>query len=138
LWRKTDQRVSDAPGKEKRGGASEPTRRNSYRASELISSRYPVRTSNWTTSDVSDCLQLFPITAAKYWEVHWVFTEYPVKWMTIHTSVRFEVFTAVTMSNAVFWDVTPCDSCKYRRFGGMYRLQYQSDKNRRAKIASSN
>jgi hypothetical protein len=25
--------------------------------------------------------------------------------------VRFEVFTAVTMKNGVFWDVTPCDSC---------------------------
>jgi hypothetical protein len=32
--------------------------------------------------------------------------------------VRFEVFTAVTMKNAVFWDVTPCRSCVNRRFGG--------------------
>jgi hypothetical protein len=31
---------------------------------------------------------------------------------------RFEVFTAVTMKNAVFWDVTPCGSCKNRRFEG--------------------
>jgi hypothetical protein len=31
--------------------------------------------------------------------------------------VRFEVFTAVTMKNGVFWDVTPFDSCKNRRFG---------------------
>jgi hypothetical protein len=29
---------------------------------------------------------------------------------------------AVTMKNAVFWNVTPCDSCKNRRFGGLYRL----------------
>jgi cytidine deaminase len=28
--------------------------------------------------------------------------------------VRFEVFTAVTMKNGVFWDVTPCGSCKNR------------------------
>jgi hypothetical protein len=28
------------------------------------------------------------------------------------TYVRFEVFTAVTMKNGVFWDVTPCGSCK--------------------------
>jgi hypothetical protein len=35
--------------------------------------------------------------------------------MRINT-VRFEVFTAVTMKNGVFWDVTPCDSCKNRRF----------------------
>jgi hypothetical protein len=32
--------------------------------------------------------------------------------------VRLEVFTAVTMKNGVFWDVTPCGSCKNRRFGG--------------------
>jgi hypothetical protein len=32
--------------------------------------------------------------------------------------VRFEVFTAVTMKNGVFWDVTPCGSCKNRRLGG--------------------
>jgi hypothetical protein len=32
--------------------------------------------------------------------------------------VRFEVFTAVTMKNDDFWDVTACGSCKNRRFGG--------------------
>jgi hypothetical protein len=32
--------------------------------------------------------------------------------------VRFEVFTAVTMKNGVFWDVTSCGSCKNRRFRG--------------------
>jgi hypothetical protein len=32
--------------------------------------------------------------------------------------VRFQVFTAVAMKNGVFWDVTPCGSCKNRRFGG--------------------
>jgi hypothetical protein len=32
--------------------------------------------------------------------------------------VRFEVFTAVTMKNGVFWDVTLCGSCKNRRFRG--------------------
>jgi hypothetical protein len=32
--------------------------------------------------------------------------------------VRFEVSTAVTMKNGVFWDVTPCGSCKNRSFGG--------------------
>jgi hypothetical protein len=31
-------------------------------------------------------------------------------------NVRFEVFTAVTMKNGVFWVVTPCGSCKNRRF----------------------
>jgi hypothetical protein len=37
---------------------------------------------------------------------------------TINIHVRFEVFTAVTMKNGVFWNVTPCGSCKNRRFGG--------------------
>jgi hypothetical protein len=31
--------------------------------------------------------------------------------------VRFEVFTAVTMKNAVFWDVIHFGSYKNRRFG---------------------
>jgi hypothetical protein len=32
--------------------------------------------------------------------------------------IRFEVFTAVTMKNAVLLYVTPCGSCKSRRFVG--------------------
>jgi hypothetical protein len=36
--------------------------------------------------------------------------------------VRLEVFTAVTMKNGVFWNVTPCGSCKNRRSGGVRRL----------------
>jgi hypothetical protein len=32
--------------------------------------------------------------------------------------VRFEVLTAITMNNAVFWDVTPYGYCKNRYFGG--------------------
>jgi hypothetical protein len=44
--------------------------------------------------------------------------------------VRFEVFTAVTMKNGVFWVVMPCGSCKNRRFGRTWRLLHQGDKNR--------
>jgi hypothetical protein len=33
-------------------------------------------------------------------------------------NTRFEVFTAVTMKNGVFWNITPCGSFKNRRFGG--------------------
>jgi hypothetical protein len=40
----------------------------------------------------------------------------------INTFVRFEVFTVVTMKNGVFWDVTPCGSCKNGRFGVTWRL----------------
>jgi hypothetical protein len=34
------------------------------------------------------------------------------------SNVRFEVFTAVTIKNGVFWDATPGDSYKNRRLGG--------------------
>jgi hypothetical protein len=46
--------------------------------------------------------------------------------------VRFVVFTAVTMKNAVFWDVAPCRSRVNRRFGGTYRLHLQGIRNPRA------
>jgi hypothetical protein len=35
------------------------------------------------------------------------------------------------MKNVVFWYVTPCDSCKNRRFGETESLLHQCDKNRR-------
>jgi hypothetical protein len=34
------------------------------------------------------------------------------------------------IKNGVFWDVTPCGSCKNRHFGGTQRLLHQGDKNR--------
>jgi hypothetical protein len=36
----------------------------------------------------------------------------------LQSPASFEVFTAVNMKSGVFWDVTPCGSCKNRRFGG--------------------
>jgi hypothetical protein len=47
-------------------------------------------------------------------------------------SVRRLLVTAnvVPMKNGVFWVVTPCGSCKNRRFGGTWRLLHQGDKNR--------
>jgi hypothetical protein len=42
--------------------------------------------------------------------------------------VRFEVFTAVTMKNVVFWDLALCRSCVNLRFGGTYRLHFQGRK----------
>jgi hypothetical protein len=45
-----------------------------------------------------------------------------------HVNVRFEVFTAVIMKNAVFWDVAPCRSCVNRRFGGIFRLHLEGKK----------
>jgi hypothetical protein len=37
------------------------------------------------------------------------------------------------MKNAVFWDVSPCDSCKNLRLGGTYRLDHRGEKNQRAR-----
>jgi hypothetical protein len=37
--------------------------------------------------------------------------------VNIFKLVRFEVFTSVTMKNAVFLDVAQCRSCVNRRFG---------------------
>jgi hypothetical protein len=42
--------------------------------------------------------------------------------------VRSEVFTAVTMKNAVFWEMALCRSCVNRRFGGTYRYHLQGRK----------
>jgi hypothetical protein len=41
-----------------------------------------------------------------------------------------EIQTLWLLKNGVFWVVTPCDSCKNRRFGGTWRLLHQGDKNR--------
>jgi hypothetical protein len=42
----------------------------------------------------------------------------PIQSPVGYCHVRFEVFTAMTMKNAVVWDVTPCRSSKKRHFGG--------------------
>jgi hypothetical protein len=36
----------------------------------------------------------------------------PLQKTASESYVRFEVFTAVTVNNTVFWDVTPCGCCK--------------------------
>jgi hypothetical protein len=36
----------------------------------------------------------------------------------IKIEVRFKLFTAVTMKNDVFWDGTPCGSCKMKEAPG--------------------
>jgi hypothetical protein len=37
---------------------------------------------------------------------------------SVFKDVEFEVFKAVTVKSGVFWDVTPCGSCKKRHFVG--------------------
>jgi hypothetical protein len=55
----------------------------------------------------------------------------------VHTSQEAHLWAStdyygdsVTFKNGVFRDVTPCGSCKNRRFGGTWRLLHQGDKNR--------
>jgi hypothetical protein len=45
----------------------------------------------------------------------------------------FEVFTGVTMKNAVFLGVAPCKSCENWRFRGTCRLHLQGRKNTRVR-----
>jgi hypothetical protein len=42
------------------------------------------------------------------------------------------------LKNVVFWDATPCGSCKNGRFGGMCRIHHQVDKNWRTRNNVSN
>jgi hypothetical protein len=46
---------------------------------------------------------------------------------------KFWSFRSVAIKNAVFWDVSPCDSSNNRHFGVTYGLHHQCDKNRRAR-----
>jgi hypothetical protein len=56
---------------------------------------------------------------------------------SIIKAIRMGELGMLAVKNAIFWDVTPCGSCKNRRFGGTYRLHHQGDKNRRARNVSS-
>jgi hypothetical protein len=42
-----------------------------------------------------------------------------------------EIETMLAVKDPVIWYVTPCGSCKYRCFGGKYRLHHQDGKNQR-------
>jgi hypothetical protein len=64
---------------------------------------------------VDSHLPPFVVSTKMFRNIHYSFTK---ETMYIR-NVRFEVFMAVTMKKGVFWDVTPCGSCKNRRFGGI-------------------
>jgi hypothetical protein len=46
------------------------------------------------------------------------------------TSNRRTLQRNALVNNGVFWVIAPCGSCKNRRFGGIWRLLHQGDKNR--------
>jgi hypothetical protein len=70
-----------------------------------------------------------------YWQVqrcemlshHW--RQHENKYVQLCLSCKIGDFTAVTMKNAVFWDVTPCGYCKNRCLRRTYRFHRQGDKN---------
>jgi hypothetical protein len=52
-----------------------------------------------------------------------------IKLPELEPSLRFDVFTAVTIKIAVSLDMTaPCGSCKNRDFSGKYRLHLQAER----------
>jgi hypothetical protein len=56
---------------------------------------------------------------------------------TLFDSAGFQVFSAVTLKNAVFWEVTPCRSSVKQRFGVTCRLHLQGRKIRERGISVS-
>jgi hypothetical protein len=56
----------------------------------------------------------------------------PAWWVWETVQLRFYQPLNATpfLKRGVFWVVTPCGSCKNRRFGGTWRLLHQGDKNR--------
>jgi hypothetical protein len=45
--------------------------------------------------------------------------------VNIYVLASFEVFTVLTIKDAVFWDITPCDSCMNSHFTRMYCHHHQ-------------
>jgi hypothetical protein len=83
----------------------------------MTDSAEPLRTQGYMTNVRRDPLQFVA-----------GLTEKIIRRVRSFVFVRFEALTAVTTKNAVFWNVTPCGSCKNRRFRGTCRLHHQGDK----------
>jgi hypothetical protein len=67
---------------------------------------WDIKSSSYLTGDTFLCYRVQPVNAI----------------------ITFEVFTAVTMKNAVYLDVTLCAFCKNLGFGGKYSLHHQGNK----------
>jgi hypothetical protein len=71
--------------------------------------------------------EVFPAVTMKnviFWDIRTQFVLHrrhimsPLQSPVSQCYVRSEVFRAETMKNGILWEVTPCGSCKNRRFGG--------------------
>jgi hypothetical protein len=76
----------------------------------------------------SDCFPKQHVTSRILYRGHNVFA---VRYNCPQCICVFRMVLKInTYENGVFWDVTPCGSCKNRRFGGTWRLLHQGNKNR--------
>jgi hypothetical protein len=75
-------------------------------------------------------MKVFGFTCPWYLSLHILLLQVPCIFLkeTMRYLLKFDAFRAVTIKNAVFWDmITPCGSCKKRFFGGTYRLHIQGE-----------
>jgi hypothetical protein len=88
------------------------------------------------------CLLFFLNNSPAFWicfKIWAVIFQSLVRWMNGYVCcVRSEVLTAMTVKNAISWDVTVCGSCKNQSFGEKCRLRHRGDKKRWARNVSSN
>jgi hypothetical protein len=61
--------------------------------------------------------------------IHSTYDEKLIKFSNAgNTIIKYYSKNKETIKIGVIWDVTPCGSCKNRRFGGTWRLLHQGDK----------
>jgi hypothetical protein len=70
---------------------------------------------NGSTTDQIFCIHQI---LEKKWEYNETVHQLFVDFKKAYDSVRREILYNILIENGVFWDVTPCGSCKNRRFGG--------------------
>jgi hypothetical protein len=115
-----------------------------YEECRLLGYRSPVRTSQET--HYVSVTGSSPLVLCKIWGFHDgdyekcrllvyknpVRTSQETYYLSAKESSRF--ILCKIWGFAIFWDVTPCGSWKNRRAEDTYRLYYQGDKNRRARV----
>jgi hypothetical protein len=138
VWIHTHERISICllPGSVSRdaseGGATATAALNLANEYKLYVVGHPVGSnSSWGHLDIEPSSRCFHFT----WR-HRVLFALVLTYTLIQSTEKypgFQVFTAVTMKNAVFRDVAPCGSCKSRRFGRKCRFHLQCRKKTRGR-----
>jgi hypothetical protein len=89
----------------------------------------------WLAQNVDDILLPYCTTAENIMHTYlaqslWEKFEFHEKAIDGVAGIKMVSGFTIHLKNGVFWVVTPCGSCKNRRFGGTWRLLHQGDKNR--------